>query len=559
MKVGVGYRRRMASTKTKAPAKGTAAVKAKAKAKAASAKPTSAAPTKAKGAMSFDALLAMLGKRHDDPDVVSMIAALGAKKDSDYIVAKDHGVDFALDHKTGEKKKVLSAIFLHPPRVKPTRPGFDGLPAPFTFSSRAEIRALAAPDAAWTMDDGDVPPTHPESERDTWHRDGYDISAEYRSDGSITHYYVEATGDAAGSEPLHIDPLHFATKPVDGPDEAVLVAPALVLAWATTRIGPSKKHAKAAEQLAKRTITPVQFYKSACNAELGTQDFDPKLHTFLHGYLHQTFTGTRAPNREATAKTIATLWGLEDDDERYWDDDYKAAFRGVVKSLYYVPDSWAAVDRLGALMDARWADFEATGFKKAPDLALYKKAAKARDAIAITPTTKAAAVPTTDASLTKDLLALVGTPLKDPAIKPVFARAGLPIGKKIDEQANPALGIVYMGSNTKRDGKTVLIVEYVQFKRAGQKSYVRGLGKEVEFATYPHPLPGGFSIGASRADVINAYGEPAASDTYDRWFPSKDKRILAKFEKGRLVTIHFGLATEWGQPPKPPYTPEGLW
>jgi len=347
---------------------------------------------------------------------------------------------------------------------------------------------------------------------------------------------------------------------VDGPDEAVLVAPGLVVAWATTRIGPSKKHEKAAQQLAKRTITPVEFFKSACNSELSTLDFDPKLHTFLRGYLHQTFIDGRAPNREATAGQIAKLWGLEKDDNRYWDHDYNAAFRGAVSSLYYVPDSWAAVDRLGALMDARWADFEATGFKKAPDLALYKKAAKARDAIVITPTKKATTVRATDASLTKDLLGLIGLPLKDPAVKAVLARADLPIGKKIDEQANPALGIVYMGSNTKRDGKTVLIVEYVEFQSSGQSSYIRGLGKKVEFESYPHPLPGGFSIGVSRAAVTKAYGKPAETrDAHDVWYPAKDKRIIATFAKGTLVSLQFGLPAEWGGPPKPPYSPEGIY
>jgi len=144
---------------------------------------TPAKPAKAaKGTPSFDALVAMLGKPTDAPDVAAMIAAVGAKLDSDFIISKDHAFDFALDRKAGEKKKVLSALFLHGPRVKPPRGPFAGLPSPFTFSTRGELRALTTPDAAWTMDEGDVPPTHEESERDTWHRDGYDISAEYRDD-----------------------------------------------------------------------------------------------------------------------------------------------------------------------------------------------------------------------------------------------------------------------------------------------------------------------------------------------------------------------------------------
>jgi hypothetical protein len=520
------------------------------------------ATAKKKRAPSFDDLTALLGKSVDDPAVVEMIAALAAKADKDYIIAKDHGVEYSLDRTSGAKKKVLRALFLHGPRLKPPRPPYEGLPKPFAFSDRAAMRKAKPPDEAWTMDEGDVPPTHENSERDTWHMNGCDISADYRGDGRISHYYIEAAGEAVSGETMYVDPLHFATKPVDGPEEAKLVAPALFVAWATTRIGPSAKHAKseATKQLVTRAITPVAFYRTACKSELSTLDFAPELQKFLAGYTHQVFVGKRAPNREATDEKIQKLWGLEKPDNRYWDHDYHAAFRGVVDSLYYVPDSWDAVDRLGALLDARWADFEATGFKQPPDLKRYEAAAKARDAIAIVPAKKALAPQTRDDALTKDLLSLIGKPLKDPAVKPIFARAGLPIGKRIDEQANPELGIVYMGSNTKLDGKTVLIVEYVTFQSTGEESYVRGLGKKVTFVGYPNALPGGISLGASRAEVAKAYGKPADThDAYDIWYPAKTKMIRAQFANDKLLNLTFGTPPDWKPPPSPPFSPADLY
>jgi hypothetical protein len=531
---------------------------ATAKKKAAPAKPAAK-----KSSLAFDDLVSLLGKRVDDPDVVAMIDACAAKADKDYIVAKDHGFEYSLDHKSGEKKKVLASMFLHGPGGKKPRPAYEGLPKPFAFTNRDAMRKAKTPDEGWSMDDGDLPPDDDRSERDTWHMDGYDIAADYRADGTIGHYWLQATGEAAADDRFYCDVLHFATKPVDGPDAAALVAPALFLAWASTRIGVSPKHAKsdAAKQLAKRAITPVAFFTTACKSELWSTDFDPKLHKFLHGYVHQTFTGTRAPNREATDETIQRLWGLKEPDHRYWDHDYNAAFGGVVDSLYYVPDSWDAVDRLGALLDARWADFEATGFKQPPDLKLYEKAAKARDAIAIVPNKKVLAAQTRDDSLTKDLLSLIGTPLKDPAVKPIFARANLPIGKKIDEQANPELGVVYLGANTKRDGKTVLIVEYFRFHSTGESHSVRGLGKTVTFVGYPNELPGGIFLGASRTEVAKAYGKPAEVwDKTDVWYAAKTKRIAAQFDANdMLLNIQYGLPPEWKPAPEPPYSPADIY
>ncbi len=508
--------------------------------------------------LSFNDLVDLLGRPIDAPAVLAMIEALDAQKSSDYIIAKAFGVEYALESQVGSKKKVLVGMFLHGPRDKPKRPPYAGLPAPFAFSTREQLRDAKQPDEAWTLDEGKVPLTHPASERDSWNMDGYTISAKYRGDATISNYYVKQTKVSA--EPLLISPLHFETQPVDAPPGADLIGPALVVAWATARFGPSAKHAntEAGRQLAKRAISPVTFFETACKSELSTLDFDPKLHEFLHGYIHQVFTGTRAPNREDTAELIAKLWGFEEPDTRYFGHDYEAAFR-VLGSLYYVPDSWEAVDRLGSLLDARWADFEATGFKQPPDLARYEAAAKARDAITLVPRKKQLAAQTRDDALTTDLLGLIGKSLKDPAVKPIFARAGLPIGKRIDEQANPELGIVYLGTNTKTDGKSVLIIEYVRFHSTGESASVRGLGKSVTFAGYPNALPGGLMLGASRAAVVAAYGPPATvGDNHDLWYPAANQMIAASYDaNGNLANIKFGAPPSWVGTPAPPYSPVG--
>src|SRR5262249_19237213 len=138
---------------------------------------------------------------------------------------------------------------------------------------------------------------------------------------------------------------------------------------------------------------------------LTSLDFDPKLADFLYEYEHHLVDDEGA--RDDADAAIAKLLGIEDPSRRSFDDDFRATFAGVVESPFHIPDSWAAVDRLAPVLDARLADYQATGFAKAPDLALYKKAAKSRDAVAVTPDRAAAAAPlTADAKLADELVAL---------------------------------------------------------------------------------------------------------------------------------------------------------
>lgn len=508
--------------------------------------------------VSFDALLAALGKPVDDAAAKALLEGAGkVKVSSDFVVAKEAGFDIALDRRDGVKKKVLSTAFLFAPGAD-GHAGFAGLPAPFSFSDRATLRAAKMPDEAFTLDDGDVPLTHPESERDTWIFAGYELSAEYKGDGSVG-YFTASVREAEPIVKLDTNPLHFEAAPVDAPDDAALVGMALLLGWASARFGVAAKHADSepGQQLASRACEPLAFLREACRGKLTSKDVDARLEAFLYGYTSRMFLGTRAPGREPTAAAIGKLLRLERKDERAYADDFLGTFADAVTSPFYVPGTWAAVARIAPVLDARWADFEATKFKAAPDMALYEHAAKARDAVRVSEAKKAVAAAKADAALARSLLAMLGQPVK--AVKQTLEANGLPIGKRVDEQANPNLGVSYLGSNRKVAGKNVLSVMSLGFYAAGQSSFIRGLGQKVTFAGYPAEIALGVRLGMSRADVANAFGAPSrASDEKDTWYPDAGHRISASFDSTGLVELHFGIIDDGHAPATPPFGPAGV-
>jgi len=511
-------------------------------------------------AIPFGTLVDLLGKPVDDPAVQAVVAKTGAEVDADFIVANAGGFDFSLERKAGVKKKVLEGLYLFS-EGRDGHVGFPDLPKPFVFADRATVRKGNKPDAGWTLDDGDVAPDHPESERDSWKRDGYEIMADYR-DGLVGHYFVELGEAERGGRDLSTHPLHFETSPVDAPKDAELVGMALIVAWSAARFGLPKKHAgtAAGKQLVAKQISPVTFLKTACASTLTTLDIAPKLGDFFHGYTNRLFLGTRAPGRAKTDGDLKKLLNLDRKDERAYTDDFLGTFKGAVKNPFNVPDDWAAVERMGAILDARWADFEVTKFKAAPDLARYKQAAKARDAVTITAASAAVAKTATTDDLARQLIAQIGKPIKE--AKPVLEAAGLPIGKTINEQANPAAGIGYMGSKMKIAGKQVLCVTAVDFYAAKQKSYIRGLGKEVEFGAFTNEIVLGVKLGDARAAVTKKLGKPKqVYETNDYWYPDTEHMISAEFGKKsqKLVVIHFGYQPEYSEEkPKPPFGPKGV-
>ena len=493
-------------------------------------------------------LTGLLGKLPKDPAVVAAMAKWGkVQVSSDFIEAKEAGFDFSLDYPVGPKanRKVLSSLFLFGDGVDGHR-GYRDLPAGFAFATRAELLAqLPVPEVSWKIGKGKVPVATPGVSHDQWTIGGLEISANYRSD-AVGHFNVQLPEDATGGADLSTYPLHFETKPADAPPDAELVGMALLVAWAAERFGLPAKHAgkPAGAKLIAKEITPRTFLVEACESTLSTLDFDPKLKEFLTSYTSQPYIEDD-PREKHDAK-IAKLLDVEDADRRTYNDDFLGTFRRAVDNPFHVPDSWDAVARIAPVLDARLADFQATGFTKVPDIAVYERAVKLRDARKVTAARAALAPATVDAKLAEDLVGLIGKPLTDKEVKAVLARAGMPVGKRIDQQANPALGVAYMGTKIDIGGKRQLGVDAVWFFAQGQKSYIRGIGAEVEFVGYPGPLPRGLELGESRASVAKKLGKPKSTyDDHDYWQPSKDRRLSCEFAGGKLVEVYFGTPKDY--------------
>jgi hypothetical protein len=488
--------------------------------------------------LSLATLRALLGKTADE--VKETLAAAGkVKYSSDHIVAKEAGFEIALDRPPGAKKKVLHTLFLYP--------AFGEAPKGFAFTTRkALLASLPAPHRTWVIGKGKVDVTSEGVSHDTWTIDGYDVSASYDKAGAVRDLLVSTSQAATGSS-LSTLPLHFETKPADAVDDASLTGMALLVAWAADRHGLPAKHAatEKGKAFAARKLTPRRFLIEACGKTLSTLDVAPAVGEFLSTYTHNTYCDDDGA-REATYAPIQKLLRLPRPDEARYTDDYLGTFSDLESSAH-VPDSWDAVDRIAPVIDARFADFAETGFQKAPkNLKAYEKAAKLRDAVKVTPEKKALAKTVIDDALAEELVALIGKSLKDKAVKEILTRAGLPIGKKIDEQANPAAGIAYMGTNFDIDGKKALGVDYVAFYGAKQTKYVRGIGAEVEFQAYEGALPKGLKIGQRRAAVAKQLGKPSKSgDDHDTWEPSPTRRINARFADDKLVMLRFGRPLDY--------------
>lgn len=489
-------------------------------------------------------LVGLLGKSPKDPAVVAAMAKAGKVSfKSDFIVAKEAGFDFSLkpiDHEKRNSPKVLSSLFVF-------AEGHDGhqaysdLPAGFTFTTRAELLgALPTPARSWKLGKGKVPVSTPDVLHDTWELEGLSISANYRKDA--VRYLNISLSKAAVGQDFSTHPLHFETKPADAPAQAELVGMALLVAWSADRFGLPAKHAGSAlgKQLSKRAISPRTFLVQACEGRISSLDLDPTLGDFIYEYLNQIIDDEGA--RKKADAAIAKLLNLDFRDDRSYPNDFLGTFAKVLESPYYVPDHWDAVDRIAPVIDARLADFRATHFEKAPPAGLYERAAKLRDKQAVNPERAQLAAPSADEALSAELVGMIGKSLKDPHVKAVLTRTGMPIGKKIDQQANPALGLAYMGSKFEIEGKHQLGVEHVSFFASKQKAYIRGIGAEVAFVGYPGQLPHGLEFGDTRQAVAKKLGKPAdKSDDMDEWRLAPNRRLVCRFARGKLVSIDVGV------------------
>jgi hypothetical protein len=493
----------------------------------------------------YKTLVGLLGKSPKDPVVVAAMAKAGSVSfQSSFIIAKEAGFDFALGRPEGAKRnapKVLTSLFLFADGADKHR-GYADLPSGFAFVPRADLLAtLPAPAISWKMGKGKVPASTPGVSHDTWIVDGFEVCAMYGNDGSVRHINVSLPDDATGGRSLSTHPLHFETKPVDAPPDADLVGMALLVAWGADRFGLPAKHASSelGKQLVKRAITPRTFLVNACGKTLTTLDFAPELGEFLYEYQNKLIDDDGA--RDKADKAIAKLLHFDRPDRRHYTDDFLGTFAKAVDSPFHVPDSWAAVDRIAPVIDARLADFKATHFESAPDLALYETAAKLRDKVSVVADRTGVAATSADDALADDLVALIGMALKDAHVKAVLTRAGMPIGKKIDQQANPALGVAYMGAKFDIAGTKQLGVDAVWFYAAKQESYIRGMGTKVQFQGYPGKLPRGLALGMARADVAKLLGKPKTTyEDTDYWYPTKQLQLNCEFKRGKLVELYIG-------------------
>jgi hypothetical protein len=339
-------------------------------------------------------------------------------------------------------------------------------------------------------------------------------------------------------------PLHFEAQPSTGaPAHAELLGTGMLVAWAALRGSLAKKHAKAAAPLVARTITGREFLVKTLKGKLADTDLDKSVANFLYGYTHRLFLDDSERDRKATRK----LLGLHRDDEIAFSDDYLATFKKVVKNPYLVPDAWAAYDRLAPILDARYADYQATKFLKPPPKGLYEKAVKARDAVKVEAHKVTPQKIEVDAGFTEQLLSIVGRPLADKEVKDILTVAGLPIGKRTDEQALPSLGVSYMGSKFE---KKQLEVDDVAFYAKGVEKFVRGIGSKVVFAQYPGPLPNGIVWGDDRATVKKKVGGKPSRDTegdeYLEWEDPKTRRYRQfKFERKKLRWIRYSMPRDF--------------
>lgn len=483
-------------------------------------------------------LTSLFGLGPKDPKVVEVLKTCGTVSvKSDFIIAKEAGFDFAISQTARSKTSVLSTLFLFSEGADKHR-GFIDLPKGFSFSTREQLHStVGAPASSWVIGEGEVPVTTPEVHHDTWTVGPLAILARYR-DGNVRHLTVKQTDDDEG-EALHCNPLHFETRPADAPEGATQVGAAVLLAWATRRFGAgSKLPAAVATKIAKRSASPRALLLEACpDGLLTTLELPSEPRAFLRGYINRLFDDT--PARAAASKEIATLLTLPEGDRRFFDDDFLATFsKPALASAYYVPDDWSAVDRLAPVLDARFDDFTATGFKTAPNLAGYRKAATARDKVSVTPwkATRQAAGDLDAAPL----VGLLGQSLTDKQVKATLTAAQLPIGKRSDQQANPALGLGYSAGKRDLGGKRVLVIESVSFYAKGVSHYVGGLGATVSFLAFTGELPRGLSFSQKRDAVHATLGTPdRPGDDFDHW--NGPPRIFCRYKGQKLAEVSFML------------------
>ncbi len=154
--------------------------------KPAAKKPAAKRPT-AKGSVTFDDIKPLFGRAWDDPQVVAVLARVGAKFSKadggdSYAIAKTAGFDLLARRPEGAKHTeplVVDTAFMY-------REGHVGHaqfatpPYGLAFSTRSELLAsMPAPVRTWMIGKGEVPVTSKKASHDSWQFDGLNVSADY--------------------------------------------------------------------------------------------------------------------------------------------------------------------------------------------------------------------------------------------------------------------------------------------------------------------------------------------------------------------------------------------
>ncbi len=492
------------------------------------------------GHVKFVELQALLGKAEDDPAVTELLERVGKvswQKPSDgarYVLGKDAGFDLLFESAKQRQPRMLKCLFI-------SEFGNNGnvceLPHQLAFGQRADLlKKLSSPALTWLVGEGEVPVNTPDPSHDEWYLDGLKFIVTY-DDEEVKGIQV-VIDDRNPNEALTDHTFHFLAKPADAPEHALHMPMALLASWAVVRLGPAGRTQVSAltAVLLQRGITPGQYLREVCDGVLRASDIHADLMPFLWVYLRMGYV----KEREIASKqrlVLAKLLCVDKDRTGIsYSDDYVGTFAKAVSNTYYVPDTWDAWDRLAPILDARWADFQATRFKSEPALAGYEAAAQLRDRVRLEDAKAQLAAVALDADLAEQMVALLGVPLKDKPLQALFTRIALPIGKKIDEQANPAIGLSYMGSKTTVDGKSQLVVTSVDFFADGQRSYIRGLNVEVVFQAFAPALPAGLHWGDSKEICTQKLGKADYADDDLRWVNGNSPCIRCRFHKGKLVS-----------------------
>ncbi|MBI5534655.1 MAG: hypothetical protein HY898_18155 [Deltaproteobacteria bacterium] len=469
----------------------------------------------------FAQLTELLGRRIDDAELLAFIDRLGSKPpksatDNDsttYVIAKKHGLELGFSHIVHDRSK-------YPPRKEARRwvtyftcawlrdrfpgPLPEGLDGKLT---RDELeRRFGAP--IWTMySDEDGLPARERflvASTETWN-----LTCEWsRRQGSVSNLHV-ALNEARD---LGYDDL----------------AVGMFAAWAAHRVGLGKRHvgSDAAKALIEKKTTGRRFVKDACGGVLWSDDIAPELTDFAFQYCH------RAMGSETWRQAVGAADGVR------LGEDFEASFPDCSPDFELVPDTWDAWERFAPLLDARWADFQATRFRAPPPAELYVQARKAQEKV-MKATGKLTPPPPVRASapsdLTDRLTALIGKPTTDAAVATLSRELGLRLPKKHEDVADPERG--FWIDYHKQSGTKKFVVRGITFLPEGRHT-VRFAG-ELRFAAYAGPLPCGVALDDTLGSLTAKLGKPAdAEEDYAEWvFDKEQRRLLIWFEQGKIRSV----------------------